>query len=175
MGGTVVQNGYIVIRATSLPEESELQTLTNMVEDAQAQPSKFQRQVDTFASYYTPGVIVFTVLLVLLVPAFLGFKEHINDWFHRGLVLLLTACPCAIVMSTPVPVIGAISQGAKANVLLKNGEAVEKLATVNRLVFDKTGTITEGKFEVADSLLLVDESARGKPQISSKTLFEMTA
>lgn len=174
LGGTVVQNGYVEIEATSGPDESTLADLTQLVEEAQSQPSKFQRAVDRFAAYYTPGVIIFTAMLVTIVPGILGWNDHWEDWFHRGLVLLLTACPCAIVMSSPVPVIGAIAIGAKAQVLIKNGDAVEKLASVQRLVFDKTGTITEGKFEVADSIMLKPEKKKAKP-MSNQTLFEYAA
>ena len=119
-----------------------------MVEEAQQQRAPAQRFVDTFAKYYTPAVMVLAVILAIAPP--LLFAQPWDTWIYRALVLLVIACPCALVISTPVSVVSGLTAMARAGVLIKGGAYLEALAGLRALAVDKTGTITEGKPRVQE-------------------------
>jgi Cd2+/Zn2+-exporting ATPase len=141
--GTINGQGSLDVRVTKLSGDTTLAKIIHLVEEAQAQKAPSQRFVDVFAKYYTPSVMVLA-LLVLLVPPLL-FHGPWFTWIYRALVLLVIACPCALVISTPVSIVSGLTAMARRGVLIKGGAFLEAIGKLRALALDKTGTITEGK------------------------------
>lgn len=142
--------GVLEIEVTRLAADNTISRLIKMVEDAQEKQAPAQRFVDQFAKYYTPAVVVIAILVATIPPLlfnqpFFNPDAETFGWFYRGLALLVVACPCALVISTPVSIISAISNAAQNGVLIKGGVHLEALSGVKALALDKTGTLTEGK------------------------------
>ncbi|MGE7981817.1 heavy metal translocating P-type ATPase [Solibacillus sp. NPDC093137] len=146
--GTINEHGSLDIKVTKLVEDTTISKIIQLVEDAQEKKAPTEAFVDKFASIYTP--IVFIVALVMMVlPPLFGFGTW-GDWFYKGLELLVVACPCALVISTPVAIVSAIGNAAKNGVLIKGGTFLEKAGSITAIAFDKTGTLTEGKPKVTE-------------------------
>jgi len=145
--GSINGEGTLEIEVTHLAKDNTISRLIKMVEQAQEKKAPAQRFVDTFAGYYTPAVVVLAALVAIIPPLFFGqqFLGGESGWLYRGLTLLVVACPCALVISTPVSIISAISNAARAGVLFKGGMHMETLAKVKAIAFDKTGTLTKGQ------------------------------
>ncbi len=147
--GTINGSGALEIRVTRLTADNTINRIIRMVEEAQSVRAPSQRTVDRIARVYTPAVVV-VALIVALVPPLI-FNAPFYDvagehgWLYRALSLLVIACPCALVISTPVTVISAIAAAARRGVLIKGGAHLEALASVRAFAFDKTGTLTYGK------------------------------
>jgi Cd2+/Zn2+-exporting ATPase len=141
--GTVNGAGVLDVRVSSPASDSTLARIIHMVEDAQAQRAPTQRFVDVFARYYTPAVVVIAATVAILPPLALG--DAWLDWLYRALVLLVIACPCALVISTPVSIVAALSTAARNGVLIKGGAFLEIAGSLRALAFDKTGTLTRGE------------------------------
>ena len=127
-----------------------------MVEDAQSSKAPAQRFVDAFAKIYTPAVMVLALVLAVAPP--LLFAQPWMDWIYRALVLLVIACPCALVIATPVSVVSGLTALARRGVLVKGGAYLEALGSLRSLALDKTGTITEGKPKVVEIQRVTDAS-----------------
>jgi Cd2+/Zn2+-exporting ATPase len=136
------------VEATRLVRDTTLARIIHLVESAQAERAPAQAFVDRFARVYTPIVIAFAAL-VALVPPLVGWGPPVT-WIYRGLVLLVIACPCALVIATPVALVSALGAAARRGVLIKGGLHLERLATVRGVAFDKTGTLTRGTPEVVE-------------------------
>lgn len=141
--GTVNGSGALVIEVTRLASDNTLARIIQMVERAQAQKAPSQRFVDRFARVYTPAVVV-GALLIAAVPPLVGPGAFV-DWLYRALVLLVIACPCALVISTPVTIVSGIARAARAGVLIKGGTYLEQAGALRVIAFDKTGTLTQGR------------------------------
>ncbi|KAF5790860.1 putative hydrolase [Helianthus annuus] len=146
--GTVNLNGYITVKTTTLAEACVVAKMAKLVEEAQSNKSKTQRYVDKFAKYYTPAVCVVAACLAG-IPAALRVQD-VEKWYHLALVVLVSACPCALILSTPVAAFCALSKAATSGLLVKGAEYLETLSTVKSICFDKTGTITKGEFSVSN-------------------------
>ncbi|MBN8709555.1 MAG: cadmium-translocating P-type ATPase [Verrucomicrobia bacterium] len=146
--GTINGDGSLQIETTKAAGDTTLARIIHMVEEAQATKAPAQRFVDNFARIYTPAVMVFAIALALVPP--LVFGQPWMDWIYRALVLLVIACPCALVIATPVSVVSGLAALARAGVLVKGGAYLEALGGLKALALDKTGTITEGKPKVVD-------------------------
>ena len=141
--GTINREGSLEIRTTKPYTETTIAKIIHLVEEAQAQKAPSQRFVDVFAKYYTPSVMVLAVLLLFVPP--LLFHGAWLTWIYRALVLLVIACPCALVISTPVSIVSGLTAMARRGVLIKGGAFLEAIGKLRALALDKTGTITEGK------------------------------
>ena len=146
--GTVNETGSFEYKVTALQTNSTLSRIIRAVEDAQGSRAPTQRFVDQFAKIYTPIVFAVALGIVLVPPLFLGLPWL--PWLYKGLVLLVIACPCALVISTPVAVVSGLAAAAKAGILIKGGEYLEEGHKLRSLALDKTGTITLGKPSVTD-------------------------
>ena len=153
--GTVNQNGYLEVETTSDSTSSTVSKVSQLVQEAQSGSSETEIAINRLAKYYTPTVVI-AAALVVVVPAILGaagvgtYSEELKEWGRRALVILLIACPCSLVMSTPVAMVCGITSAARKGALIKGGVHLETLAQLKVLAFDKTGTLTEGKFQVVD-------------------------
>lgn len=145
LSGTVVQNGYLEIEIEKSPLESTWKQLEQAVADVQADRGFYGNLIDSFAAYWTPAVLVATMSLVAIGG---GVTGNWSDYLHRGLVLLVLACPCAIVIAAPIPSVCAIAAAAKQGVLIRGSSVIERLAVVDTVAVDKTGTLTKGFFIV---------------------------
>jgi len=144
--GTINGEGYLEAKVTKAAGDSMLARIIKLVGEAQAQKAPSQRFVDTFARYYTPAVMVAALLVWLLPPLIAGGVWSV--WFYRALVLLVIACPCALVISTPVSIVSGLTAMARRGVLIKGGAHLESLGKLRALALDKTGTLTTGQPKV---------------------------
>lgn len=158
--GTVNGEGALEIEITQLAADNTLARLIHLVEEAQAQKTPVQRFVDRFARIYTPVVVIGAVLIATLPPLVFGqpFLDtaDTHGWLYRSLAMLVIACPCALVIATPVTVVSAISALARRGVLVKGGMYLENLGQIQVIAFDKTGTLTHGRPELT-AIACVDD------------------
>ncbi|OYR38763.1 cation-translocating P-type ATPase [Halorubrum sp. Hd13] len=161
--GAINEEGYLEIEVTSTAGDSTLSRIIELVQGAQAEKTETERFVDRFAGYYTPVVVVLAILTAAVPPLVIGepvtvdlagypfvFAADWGTWFVRGLTLLVIACPCAFVISTPVSVVSGITSAAKNGVLIKGGNHLEAMGQVDAVALDKTGTLTRGELAVTD-------------------------
>lgn len=145
--GTINESGSLEVKVTKLATNTAIARIIHMVEEAQEKKAPTQDFVDRFARIYTP--IVFTLaILIMVFPPLFGFGTWL-DWIYKGLELLVVACPCALVISTPVAIVSSIGNAAKNGVLIKGGSFLEIAGALKAIAFDKTGTLTEGKPKVS--------------------------
>lgn len=144
--GSINGEGSLEIRVTKAAGDTMLSRIIRLVKEAQEQKAPTQSFVDTFARYYTP-LVTLTALLVFIVPP-LFMNGDWPQWLYRACVLLIVACPCALVISTPVSIVAGLTALAKRGVLVKGGAHLEEIGKLKALAVDKTGTITEGKPKV---------------------------
>ncbi|HEX2851673.1 MAG TPA: heavy metal translocating P-type ATPase [Opitutaceae bacterium] len=144
--GTINGEGSLEIRVTKAAGDTTLARIIRLVKEAQEQKAPTQRFVDLFARYYTPLVTLGALLIFLIPPLTMGGDW--SEWLYRACVLLIIACPCALVISTPVTIVAGLTALAKRGVLVKGGAHLESIAKLKALAVDKTGTITEGKPKV---------------------------
>jgi Cd2+/Zn2+-exporting ATPase len=149
--GTLNGAGPLTMQVTRLAGDSSVARIIRLVETAQAQRAPVQRLVDRFARVYTPAVIVMAIAIAT-GPPLLGASW--NEWVSRALVLLVISCPCALVLSTPVSIVSALSAAARRGILIKGGAVLERMGQLDTLAFDKTGTLTTGQPRLTHALPL---------------------
>ena len=146
--GFIVTNGLIHARTLRGSDESAAARILSLVENANESKSKEESFITRFSRYYTPAVVIIA-LLVAVIPPIFGWK-NLSDSIYTALTFLVISCPCALVISVPMAFFGGIGGAASRGILFKGGNVFSKVATVDSIAFDKTGTITNGKFTVTD-------------------------
>ena len=154
--GTVNGDGLLEVTSTKRADDTTLARIVRMVRDAQNKRGPSEQWVERFARIYTPVVMTLAMFVALVVP--LALSQPFAPWLYQSLVLLVIACPCALVISTPVSIVASLASAARNGVLIKGGMYVEAPATLRCIAFDKTGTLTRGKPEVRDIIPLAGES-----------------
>ncbi len=147
--GTINETGELEIRVTAAANNTTLARIIHAVEQAQGTRAPTQRFVDRFAAIYTPAVFAIAVAVAVLTPFLLSLTWQ--EALYKALVLLVIACPCALVISTPVTVVSGLSAAARRGILIKGGTYLEDARLLKAIALDKTGTITEGKPKLVDS------------------------
>jgi Cd2+/Zn2+-exporting ATPase len=155
--GTINGEGTLEVEASGPVSGALISRIVTQVREAQAGRAPVERWITRFAAYYTPAVVVLSLLVMIVPPLLLGLftsssdiVSSWHDWFYRGLVVLLIACPCALVIATPVAVVSGLAAAARRGVLIKGGEYLEEVGRLRALAFDKTGTLTLGQPDVVE-------------------------
>lgn len=143
--GSVNADGMLKIKATKAYSDSTVSRILDMIQDADSKKSHAEKFITRFAKYYTPAVCLVALLIILVPPIFFGGEW--KEWAYRGLSALVVSCPCAIVISIPLSFFSGLGASSKQGILIKGSNYLELLSKFNVAVFDKTGTITSGKFE----------------------------
>jgi Cd2+/Zn2+-exporting ATPase len=164
--GSVNADGALQVRVTRMPADNTVARILHLVEEAQASKSPTARFIDRFSAVYTPLAFAVAVLAALGPPLLLGADW--GTWIYRGLALLLIACPCALVLSTPAAIASGLAAGARRGLLVKGGAALETIGRVRTVAFDKTGTLTAGRPRVTDILPFA-------PEITDRALLGLAA
>lgn len=144
--GTMNQDGALDILVTKRSDETVLARIIELVEEARMKRSNSEQWVEMFAKYYTPVMFLFAILVMLIPPLF--FAAPWVSWIYRGLVLLVIACPCALVISTPVSIVSGLTAAAREGVLIRGGIFLEEVGRLKAVALDKTGTLTYGEPQV---------------------------
>lgn len=150
--GSLNERGTLEVRVSRRYYDTTLARIIQKVEEAQAARAPIQNFADRFAAWYTPAVVLAAILISIGPPLLL--HQPFGTWFYRALVLLVIACPCALVISTPVTIISGLSNTARRGVLVKGGRHLESIGSVNAIAIDKTGTLTVGRPRVTDVIPL---------------------
>ncbi|MGP9437595.1 zinc/cadmium/mercury/lead-transporting ATPase [Ewingella sp. AOP8-B2-18] len=136
------------LSVASAPGASAIDRILQLIEEADERRAPIERFLDTFSRYYTPAIMLMSLLVILIPPLAMGLPWE--TWIYRGLTLLLIGCPCALVISTPAAITSGLAAATRQGALIKGGAALEQLAVIQTVALDKTGTLTEGKPEVTD-------------------------
>ena len=148
VAGSINTTGALQVKVMRRVEDNTINRIIHMVEQAQAAKAPTARLIDRFSAIYTPIAIAAAALVMVAPP--LAFGADWSTWIYRGLALLLVACPCALVLSTPAAIASALAAGARLGLLIKGGAALEAIGRAHTVAFDKTGTLTLGKPVVTD-------------------------
>lgn len=145
LSGSINKNSVLKIKATTTNKTSTVAKIIEIIENSNERKTNTEQFIHKFAKIYTP-IIVFASLAIALVPTILG--QDLSSWLYRALVFLVTSCPCALVISVPLGYFSGIGKASQEGILIKSSKDLENLATIDYLMLDKTGTVTEGIFEV---------------------------
>ena len=147
ISGCINQTGVLEVRVTTPYEESTVERILSLVEEATDKKATTEAFITRFARWYTPAVVIGAVLLAIIPPLVTG--DPFGMWIYRALTFLVISCPCALVISVPLSFFAGIGGASRAGILIKGGNYLEALANADTVVFDKTGTLTKGSFHVA--------------------------
>lgn len=156
--GTINDSGAFEFESSKAANDTTLSRIIHMVEEAQSRRAPSEQWVEKFARYYTPAMMLLAIFVVMVPPLLFGGLWAV--WFYKGLVLLVIACPCALVISTPVSIVAGLSAAARAGILIKGGTYLEAPSKIRVIAMDKTGTLTKGHPEVQKLVPLNGHSER---------------
>ncbi|MCL9782620.1 zinc/cadmium/mercury/lead-transporting ATPase [Vibrio sp. S4M6] len=154
MAGSVVVDKVVRFVITSEQGENSIDRILHLIEEAESKKAPLERFLDKFSRWYTPAMMLLALAVVIVPP--LMFNQPWDTWIYRGLAMLLIACPCALVISTPAAITSGLATAARRGALIKGGAALEQLGKVETIAFDKTGTLTKGKPEVTNIIPLAE-------------------
>ncbi|KEI06159.1 ATPase [Clostridium botulinum] len=149
LGGFLNKNGVLTIKVSKEFKESTVSKILNLVQNASSRKAPTENFITKFAMYYTP-VVVMTAMILAIVPPFIIPGATFSQWIYRALVFLVVSCPCALVISIPLSFFGGIGGASRNGILIKGGNYLEALNSVETVIFDKTGTLTKGVFDVTE-------------------------
>jgi len=167
--GSINMDGALQIRVEKTAADNTIARIIELVEQAQASKAPTARFIEKFSRYYTPAVMAIAALVIIIPPLAMGGEWA--TWLYRGLALLLIACPCALVLSTPAAIASGLAVGARRGLLIKGGSALETIGRVNTVAFDKTGTLTEGKPRVTDVVAFTQQHTDSQGEDAILALF----
>ena len=150
--GSINVDGVLQVRVEKAAADNTISRIIQLVEQAQSSKAPTARFIEKFSRYYTPAVMLIAALIITIPPLATGAEWGV--WLYRGLALLLIACPCALVLSTPAAIASGLAVGTRRGLLIKGGNALETIGKVRAIAFDKTGTLTEGKPRVTEVLAI---------------------
>jgi Cd2+/Zn2+-exporting ATPase len=148
--GSINVDGVLHVRVEKTAADNTISRIIQLVEQAQGSKAPTARFIENFSRYYTPAVMLIAALIIVIPP--LVLDGDWAGWLYRGLALLLIACPCALVLSTPAAIASGLAVATRRGLLIKGGSALETIGKVRAIAFDKTGTLTEGKPRVTEVL-----------------------
>ncbi|MGR5093168.1 zinc/cadmium/mercury/lead-transporting ATPase [Vibrio maritimus] len=151
MAGAVLADKVVRLKVTSKQGENAIDRILHLIEEAESRKAPIERFLDKFSRWYTPLMMVVSLLVIITPP--LLFAQPWETWVYRGLALLLIACPCALVISTPAAITSGLAAATRRGALIKGGAALEQLGNIESVAFDKTGTLTLGKPQVTDVIV----------------------
>ncbi|MNO35886.1 putative cadmium-transporting ATPase [compost metagenome] len=150
-GGSVNAEGLLKVTIDKAYEDSSLAKIMHLVQEAQDTKTPTELFIDKFAKYYTPAIMIFAALVILVPPLLLG--EPWMKWLYEGLAILIVGCPCSLVLSSPIALVSGMTRCARNGVLVKGGVHLEQLGKINAVAFDKTGTLTMGRPSVMSEVI----------------------
>ncbi|MDQ6419797.1 heavy metal translocating P-type ATPase [Paenibacillus sp. LHD-117] len=148
-GGSLNQDGMLLVRITKAYEDSSLARILHLVQEAQETKTPTELFINKFARYYTPAIMIIAALVILIPPLLLGGEWKI--WLYQGLSVLIVGCPCALILASPIAIVSGIARMARHGILVKGGVYLEQLGKLDMIAFDKTGTLTKGEPHVTES------------------------
>lgn len=158
MAGSLAVNRVAQLRVVSEPGNNAIDRILHLIEEAEENKAPIERFIDRFSRWYTPAMMLLALVVVIVPP--LLFGGDWTEWVYKGLTLLLIACPCALVISTPAAVTSALSAASKRGVLVKGGAALEQIGRIQQIAFDKTGTLTQGVPAVTSVVSFIDDEEK---------------
>ena len=153
--GTLNSNSFVEVKVIRESDETIVAKIAERIKEAQKNKSSKEKFIEKFAKYYTPLILLTSLLIMILPPILFGFS--FNTWFYRGLILLVVSCPCALTLSTPLAMISALTKLANEGILVKGNKFIEVIDDIDVFAFDKTGTLTEGRLKVFQILSTSDQ------------------
>ncbi|WP_311567937.1 zinc/cadmium/mercury/lead-transporting ATPase [Photobacterium arenosum] len=158
LAGSLSADHLVRVKVESEQGENAIDRILHLIENAEASKAPIERFIDRFSRWYTPAMIALATLIVLVPTVLFGLSW--DEWLYKGLTLLLIACPCALVISTPAAITSGLAAAARRGALIKGGAALEQLGQTQVVAFDKTGTLTQGKPRVTDVLVWQGDETR---------------
>ncbi len=153
-GGSINNEGLLKVEITTLYKDSSLAKILHLVEEAQEMKTPTELFINKFSKYYTPAIMLVSLLVMILPPLFFGGEW--GTWVYQGLAVLIVGCPCALILSSPIAIVSGITKNARNGILVKGGVFLEQLGKIDTIAFDKTGTLTKGK-PVVQQVIVYDE------------------
>ena len=152
LSGSINKGSLIKVKVTKIYEDSTMPKIINLIENASSLKSKTENFISKFARYYTPVVVLLSILMIIILPIIKKDYtwETYQESIYKAMIFLVISCPCALVISIPLGFFGGIGGASKQGILIKGSDYLEALNSVHTIIFDKTGTLTKGEFAITE-------------------------